>query len=233
MKISQGKWSEVLADEFSKDYYETMWQTLDEAYDMKVVYPPKEEVFSAFDLTDYDDVKVLVLGQDPYHGAGQAHGLSFSVKKGIKLPPSLKNIYKELASDVGVIAPEHGCLVNWAQQGVMMLNASLTVVEETPMSHSKIGWAEFTDHVIETLNAREKPVIFVLWGNFAISKEALVTNPWHKIIKSPHPSPFSARKGFFGSKPFSRINAYLNEMGEDEIDWSLDSDEDDGQMSFL
>lgn len=222
MKIETGQWSKVLAKEFEADYYVKMWQKLEVAYAEEVIYPPKAEVFTAFELTDYEDVKVLILGQDPYHGHGQAHGLSFSVKPEVtKIPPSLKNIYKELASDMKVGIPEHGYLVEWAKQGVLMLNAFLTVREKSPSSHSSIGWGQFTDHVISKLNERDKPVIFVLWGQFAISKEVLVTNDRHKVIKSPHPSPFSARKGFFGSKPFSGINTLLGEMGEEPIHWPL------------
>lgn len=219
MKITKGEWAKVLADEFDKDYYKNMWTLLETAYANETVFPPKEAVFSAFELTDYSDVKVVILGQDPYHGAGQAHGLSFSVLPGVKAPPSLKNIYKELVSDVGFVIPDHGYLVSWAKQGVLMMNAFLTVKEKAPSSHSKIGWATFTDHVISVLNEREEPVIFVLWGNFAISKEVLITNERHKIIKSPHPSPFSARKGFYGSRPFSRINTYLEENNRGTIDW--------------
>lgn len=230
MRIESGRWSEVLASAFEKESYKTMWQNLELAYEETRVYPPKSEVFSAFELTDYDQVKVVILGQDPYHGPGQAHGLSFSVKPGVKIPPSLKNIYKELLSDVGVATPDHGYLVEWAQQGVLMLNAFLTVREKAPSSHSKIGWGEFTDHVISVLNDRKAPVIFVLWGNFAITKEVLITNPWHYVIKSPHPSPFSARKGFFASKPFSRINEILSAEGTSVIDWRISQRQNEDQQ---
>lgn len=224
MMMKDVGWRQVLEAEFDKDYYKEMWSFLAEAYDTENIYPPKDDVFNAFELTHYEDVKVVILGQDPYHGSGQAHGLSFSVKEGVKLPPSLKNIYKELMDDVGCPMPEHGCLTKWAKQGVLLLNAFLTVKEKEPSSHSKKGWQFFTDRVIEVLNEREKPVIFVLWGNFAISKEELITNPWHKIIKSPHPSPFSARKGFFGSKPFSTINHMLHDMDETLIDWIIEAE---------
>lgn len=225
MRMKNKSWQQALVSEFDKDYYLNMWSMLDEAYERETIYPPKEEVFSAFELTPYESVKVVILGQDPYHGQGQAHGLSFSVKEGMKLPPSLKNIYKELSEDVGCRMPTEGYLVSWAKQGVLMLNAFLTVKEKEPSSHSKIGWGTFTDKVIEVLNDRKEPVIFVLWGNFAITKEVLITNPWHRIIKSPHPSPFSARKGFFGSRPFTTINEMLKTMNQEKIHWEIETSE--------
>lgn len=224
MIIENKGWKQLLEDEFKKAYYVKLWEKLDVAYEDHQVYPPKGKVFSAFELVDYDEVKVVILGQDPYHGAGQAHGLSFSVEKGIKIPPSLRNMYKELESDLSVQPPDHGYLVPWAVQGILMCNAVLTVDEGHPGSHKKFGWHQFTDEVIRRLNAREAGIVFVLWGNFAIGKKTLITNPQHKIIESAHPSPLSASRGFFGSKPFSRINEHLVALGYDPIDWHLDSD---------
>lgn len=222
-------WRQVLAEEFAKDYYSDLWDKVDAAYDAGNVYPPVEEIFSAFELVDYDQVKVVILGQDPYHGLGQAHGLSFSVKPGVKIPPSLRNIYKELQSDLGVPMADHGSLISWAEQGVLMFNAVLTVDEGHAGSHKKHGWHKFTDAVISKLNDRDKGIVFVLWGNFAISKKALITQPQHRIIASVHPSPLSANRGFFGSQPFSKINHALEEIGQPPIDWPL-SPIDDGQM---
>ena len=221
MIIEKPGWQRVLGNEFKKDYYEHMWEKLDQAYEDQTIYPPKEEVYSAFELVDYEEVKVVILGQDPYHGNGQAHGLSFSVKKGVKLPPSLKNIFKELNSDMGIDMPEDGYLVPWARQGVLMFNAVLTVEEGKAGAHKKIGWHTFTDEVIRRLNQREKGIVFVLWGNFAISKKKFITGSQHRIIESVHPSPLSARRGFFGSKPFSKINAALMDLGYTTINWHL------------
>lgn len=219
MKIKNPNWALVLKDEFEEKYYKNMWDMLDKAYEEELIYPPKEDVFSAFELIDYDKVKVVILGQDPYHGEGQAHGLSFSVKPDMKLPPSLRNIYKEFVTDLNESLPDNGYLVDWAKQGVLMINAILTVKASKASSHSKIGWEQFTDQVISKLNEREKGVVFVLWGNFAKSKETLITEKQHRIIKSSHPSPFSARKGFFGSKPFSTMNKLLLEIGDTPINW--------------
>ena len=221
MVINNKGWQKVLGDEFTKDYYRDMWGKLDRAYEDHPVYPPKDQVFSAFELVDYEDVKVVILGQDPYHGPGQAHGLSFSVQPGIKLPPSLKNIFKELVDDQGVTMPAEGYLVPWAKQGVLMFNAVLTVEEGKAGSHKNMGWHRFTDQVISCLNRRENGIVFVLWGNFAISKKKLITGSQHGIIESVHPSPLSARRGFFGSNPFSKINDYLANLGTEAIDWRL------------
>lgn len=229
MIINKSGWQRVLGDEFKKDYYREMWKSLDAAYVNHPVYPPRDKVFSAFEMVDYNDVKVVILGQDPYHGQGQAHGLSFSVQKGIRIPPSLRNIYKELKNDLAIEPPDHGCLIPWAEQGVLMLNAVLTVDEGKPGSHKKLGWHRFTDTVIEKLNEREQGVVFVLWGNFAIGKKKLISNLQHRIIESVHPSPLSANRGFLGSKPFSQINHCLAELGQTPIDWQL-SDEETEQL---
>lgn len=221
MKIQNRQWAKVLEEEFEKTYYKEMWSILEEAYDLEKIYPPKKDVFSAFEITDYNQVKVVILGQDPYHGEGQAHGLCFSVMPDRKIPPSLKNIYKELASDLGILIPDHGYLFDWAKQGILMMNSICTVRAGLPSSHKHLGWERFTDSVIEVLNKREEGMVFILWGNHAIKKEALITNPRHQIIKSPHPSPFSARKGFFCSRPFSHTNNHLIEMGYEAVDWSI------------
>lgn len=231
MNIENKEWKSVLKDEFAKKYYMDLWAHLEEEYADHLVYPPKEEVFTAFELVGYNEVKVVILGQDPYHGPNQAHGLSFSVKKGVKIPPSLRNILKELKADLGIDIPNHGCLLPWANQGVLMFNAVLTVDEGKAGSHKKLGWHQFTDEVIRQLNLRRTGIVFVLWGNFAISKKALITNPQHRIIESVHPSPLSASRGFFGSRPFSRINEYLETMGLTAIDWTL-TDEEDGQVKL-
>lgn len=222
MKINN-KWDLVLKDEFKKEYFIKMMSFLDKEYEEKIIFPVKDEIFKAFELSDFDDTKVVILGQDPYYNYGQAEGLSFSVKTGVKLPPSLKNIYKELEDDIGIKNFNNGSLVSWAKQGVLLLNASLTVEEKKPNSHSKIGWQIFTDKIISILNAREKPLVFILWGNFARSKKILITNPDHLIIESAHPSPLSARRGFFGSKPFSMTNTFLREHKIKEIDWKIEN----------
>ena len=187
-------------------------------YKTKTIFPPYENIFDALRFTDYDDVKVVILGQDPYHGLGEAHGLSFSVKENVKMPPSLQNIFKELYSDLGIKRTKSD-LTDWAKEGVLLLNSIMTVVKDTPLSHKNKGWEIFTDNIISKLNEREEPVIFLLWGNFARSKKELITNSRHKIIESVHPSPLSASRGFFGSKPFSKINNYLKETGKEEIKW--------------
>ena len=191
---------------------------INKEYKEKIVYPPKRDILRALKLTDYNDVKVVILGQDPYHGENEANGLSFSVNEGIKLPPSLKNIYKELYDDLG-ITKTTGDLTSWANQGVLLLNSVLTVLKDTPTSHSKIGWQEYTDAIIKKLNEREKPIVFILWGNYARSKKNLITNKRHYIIESPHPSPFSANSGFFGSRPFSKTNEFLKKNNIKEIEW--------------
>lgn len=216
-------WFNILKDEFEKDYYLKLRQFLINEYKTKTIYPPMDQIFNALNYTSYENTKVLILGQDPYHGEGQAHGLSFSVKYGVKTPPSLRNMYKELNSDLGCYIPNHGYLANWAEQGVLMLNTSLTVRAASPNSHRGKGWEILTDEIIKKLNEREKPVVFILWGNNAISKEKFITNPQHLVIKSVHPSPLSASRGFFGSKPFSRTNEFLEKTGQEKINWQIEN----------
>lgn len=213
-------WDEKLKVIWDSEGFHKFMQVVNNEYKTKTVFPPKENVFEALKLTPYSNVKVVIVGQDPYHGEGEAHGLSFSVKKGVKVPPSLQNIYKELYSDLGIKPRQDGDLTGWAKEGVLMLNAVLTVVKDTPASHRKLGWELFTDYVIKLVNQKTTPVVFILWGNFAKEKMKLITNPIHHIITSPHPSPFSARYGFFGSKPFSKTNDFLKQSGLKEIDWS-------------
>lgn len=221
MAILKNDWAPFLEGEFQKPYYQHLRGILLDEYQKRVIYPDQKDIFNALHLTSYNDTKVVMLGQDPYHGPGQAHGLSFSVKPGVAAPPSLKNIYKELQEDVGCSIPNNGYLVEWAKQGILLLNTVLTVRAGTPNSHKGLGWEIFTDKVIETLNQRETPVVFILWGKFAQQKQELITSPQHFIIKSPHPSPFSANRGFFGSKPFSHTNTILRELGMQEIDWQI------------
>ena len=222
MKISND-WGLILKDEFEKDYFKKIESFLDRAYKENVVFPPRDEIYKALELSAFKDTKVVILGQDPYYNYGQAQGLSFSVNEGVKLPPSLKNIYKELGTDLGIKYPSSSSLIAWAEQGVLLLNASLTVEEKKPNSHSKIGWQIFTDKIISLLNNREKPVVFILWGNFARSKKKLITNHRHLIIESVHPSPLSARRGFFGTRPFSRANDFLKSNGIKEINWKIEN----------
>lgn len=214
-------WQEQIGEEFSKPYYLNIREFLKKEYKTYTVYPNPYDIFNALKFTPYSEVKVVILGQDPYHGPNQAHGLSFSVQPGVEIPPSLQNIYKELNDDLGVPIPNHGCLEEWAKQGVLLLNASLTVRAGMPASHSRIGWETFTDAVIKKLNDRQDQVVFILWGNYARSKKSMIDPKKHKIIESPHPSPLSAHRGFFGSKPFSKANQFLIEIGKEPIDWSL------------
>ncbi|PLS08388.1 uracil-DNA glycosylase [Neobacillus cucumis] len=221
MSILKNDWAPLLEGEFSKNYYLRLREILKEEYQKKVIYPEKSDIYNALHFTSFKDTKVVIIGQDPYHGPGQAHGLSFSVKPGVTIPPSLKNIYKELYSDIGCEIPNHGSLTEWTDQGVLLLNAVLTVQAGKPNSHKGLGWEMFTDRIIEILNERETPVVFILWGKFAQQKQQLITSPRHFIIKSPHPSPFSANSGFFGSRPFSRTNDFLRKVGQEEIDWTI------------
>ncbi|MBL4953318.1 uracil-DNA glycosylase [Neobacillus sp. OS1-32] len=221
MAILKNDWAPLLEGEFKKPYYQQLRKNLLHEYQTRVVYPDMYDIYNALHYTPYNDTKVVIIGQDPYHGPGQAHGLSFSVKPGVGIPPSLQNIYKELQTDLGCYIPNNGYLVKWTEQGVLMLNAVLTVRAGIPNSHKGLGWEMFTDKVIETLNQRETPVVFILWGNFAQQKQQLITSSRHYIIKSPHPSPFSANRGFFGSRPFSRTNAILRKLGMQEIDWQI------------
>lgn len=216
-------WKDLLKDEFQKEYYLKLRHFLINEYSKKNIYPDKYDIFNALHFTSYKDVKVVILGQDPYHGPNQAHGLSFSVKPGVPAPPSLINIYKELHTDLGCYIPNNGYLKKWADEGVLLLNTSLTVVSGQANSHRNIGWEIFTDKVISILNDREDPVVFILWGNNAISKEKLITNKEHYIIKSVHPSPLSASRGFFGSKPFSKANAFLKSIEKKPIDWQIEN----------
>ena len=216
--MTNNYWDVVLKEEYEKNYFKNIAMFINKEYKEKIVYPPKRDILRALKLTDYNDVKVVILGQDPYHGKNEANGLSFSVNEGIKLPPSLKNIYKELYDDLG-ITKTTGDLTSWANQGVLLLNSVLTVLKDTPTSHSKIGWQEYTDAIIRKLNEREKTIVFILWGNYARSKKNLITNKRHYIIESPHPSPFSANSGFFGSRPFSKTNEFLKKNNIKEIEW--------------
>ncbi len=215
-------WDEELKEEYKKEYFTELMSFVKGEYKNKVIYPKQNEVFNAFRYTDFDNVKVVILGQDPYHGPNQAEGLSFSVSDDVLKPPSLQNIFKELESDLGIPFPKHNSLKPWTKQGVLLLNAVLTVEEHKPASHKGKGWEIFTDDVIEILNKREKPIVFILWGAFARSKKSLITNKQHYIIESAHPSPFSARNGFFGSKPFSKTNDFLRKNGLKEIDWRVE-----------
>lgn len=212
-------WDEILAEEMQKDYYQQLQAFVQKRRAEVRVFPEEKNVFNALELTPFESVKVVILGQDPYHGFGQAHGLSFSVQKGIPLPPSLKNIYKELQEDIGGDLPTEGDLTHWAKQGVLLLNTVLTVEEGNANSHKGMGWERLTNRLIESLNELKHPVIFILWGKPAQDKEKLITNPNHVLLKAPHPSPLSAYRGFFGSKPFSRVNDILMQQGQSPIRW--------------
>lgn len=212
-------WDEILKDEFQKEYYKKMRKFLINEYKTKIIYPKPEEIFTAFKLTSYSDCKIVLLGQDPYHGENQAHGLSFSVKKGVQLPPSLKNIYKEISDEYGYKMSNDGYLVDWAEQGILLLNTALTVIAGNANSHSKIGWEIFTDNVISYLNEREEPLIFILWGNNAKSKKKLIDTTKHFILEGVHPSPLSASRGFFGCGHFRKANEILRNLKKTEINW--------------
>lgn len=217
------KWDIILKDELRKPYFKKLGIFVKNEYGKKTVYPEYKNIFNALRLTDYDEVKVVILGQDPYHGPNEAHGLSFSVQKGVKRPPSLENIFKELKSDLGIERTNND-LTDWAKEGVFLLNSIMTVVKDSPLSHKDKGWEIFTDELIKLLNKREKPIVFILWGSYARSKKTLITNKNHYIIEAPHPSPLSAYRGFFGSKPFSKTNNFLVEHGIPPIKWG-DKDE--------
>lgn len=220
-KIIHNSWQEVLADEFEKDYYQQLRIFLKNEYATQKIHPDMYHVYEALELTPYEEVKVVILGQDPYHGVNQAHGLSFSVQPGVKTPPSLVNIYKELKNDLGIEPVSHGNLVTWAKQGVLLLNTVLTVREGQAYSHRGKGWEQLTDAIIEKLNERDKPIVFILWGQPAQEKMKMIDKSRHIIITAPHPSPLSAHRGFFGSKPFSKTNDALLALGETPIDWQL------------
>lgn len=217
-----GDWYEALKGEFGKPYYKELFLTVNQEYKTKEIFPPAEDIFNAFHLTPLNKVKVVILGQDPYHNYNQAHGLCFSVRKGIPVPPSLVNIYQELHEDLGCSIPEHGCLTKWASQGVLMLNTVLTVRAHQANSHRGIGWEEFTDAAIRAVNAQDRPIVFILWGAPAQKKKRMLDNPKHLILQAPHPSPLSAYRGFFGSKPFSQTNKFLQEHGVEPIDWQIE-----------
>lgn len=215
-------WDEILKGEFEKEYYQRLRAFLKEEYQTQVIYPPMNDIFNSLKTTAYSDIKIVILGQDPYHEPNQAHGLSFSVKKGVVPPPSLKNIYKEINSELGIPVPNHGELTKWAEQGVLLLNTVLTVRQGQANSHKNKGWEIFTDAVIRKINEREKPAVFLLWGGNAKQKTALITNPHHKILTSVHPSPLSAYGGFFGCGHFKSANEFLESIGETPVDWSLE-----------
>lgn len=212
------KWDIILKDEFEKDYFRNLGIFVKSEYQKKTIYPEYKDIFNALRYTDYDEVKVVILGQDPYHGEHEAHGLSFSVREGVKMPPSLLNIFKELYSDLGIKRTKTD-LTDWAKEGVLLLNSIMTVVKDTPLSHKGKGWEKFTDTVIEKLGEREEPMVFILWGSYARSKKELIKNKNHLILESVHPSPLSANRGFFGSKPFSKTNEFLKENNICEIKW--------------
>jgi len=217
----ENSWDKKLEGEFDKPYYINLRQFLVDEYKTRNIFPLMNNIFNALKLTPYEDVKVVILGQDPYHGAGQAHGLSFSVQPGVRIPPSLLNMYKELRNDLGCYIPNNGYLVPWAEQGVLLLNTVLTVREGEANSHKNKGWENFTDRIISLLNDREKPIIFLLWGSNAKEKIKLITNPTHYILTTVHPSPLSASRGFMGCKHFSKTNEILKSLGEKEIDWQI------------
>ncbi|MDQ0205040.1 uracil-DNA glycosylase [Pectinatus haikarae] len=221
MQIFKNDWNEYLSAEFQEDYYLKLRDFLKEEYRTKVVYPSMYDIFNALHYTSYHECKVVILGQDPYHGPQQAHGLSFSVNPGVKAPPSLVNIFKELNEDLGCTIPNNGCLKSWAEQGVLLLNTVLTVREHQANSHKGIGWETFTDKVISLLNEREKPIAFILWGGPARRKKIMITSSKHFIVESAHPSPLSAFNGFFGSRPFSKVNDFLQSTGQTPIDWQI------------
>ncbi|KMY55720.1 uracil-DNA glycosylase [Bacillus sp. FJAT-27231] len=220
-KILQNDWAELLEDEFEKPYYKELREFLKEEYATKTIYPDMNDIFNALHYTAFKDVKVVILGQDPYHGPGQAHGLSFSVKPDVPLPPSLRNIFKELHNDLGCPIPHNGYLVPWAKQGVLLLNTVLTVRKGEAHSHQGKGWEKLTDRIISLISSREEPVVFILWGKPAQKKLALIDQQKHCIIQAPHPSPLSASRGFFGSKPFSKANECLKQFGEKPITWEI------------
>lgn len=216
-------WDEKLKIIWESEGFKKFYNIVEKEYETKTIFPPKDYIFNALKLTPYSNTKVVIMGQDPYHGTGEAHGLSFSVQEGIKLPPSLQNIYKELNDDLGIPPALKGDLTKWGKEGVLMLNSVLTVEKDKPASHRKLGWELLTDYIIKIINQKEEPVVFILWGNFAKEKAKYITNPNHYIIASPHPSPFSARSGFFGSKPFSKTNNFLKSKNIKEIDWDLNN----------
>ena len=216
-------WLPALRGEFQKDYYKNLHQTVMQEYRTRQIFPEADDLFNAFHLTPLKDVKVVIFGQDPYHNVGQAHGLCFSVKPGVEIPPSLVNIYKELQDDLGCYIPNNGYLLKWAEQGVLLLNTVLTVRAHQANSHRGIGWEEFTDAAIRILNEQDRPIVFILWGRPAQMKKAMLNNPKHLILEAPHPSPLSSYRGFFGSRPFSKANNFLKQHGIEPIDWQIEN----------
>lgn len=216
-------WDGLLADEFSKDYYKKLQEFLKNEYENYVIHPDKEDIFTTLKCTSFEDTRVVIFGQDPYHGENQAHGMAFSVKKGVDIPPSLKNMYKELNQELGLYIPNHGCLEKWARQGVLLLNSALTVRDGEANSHKGKGWEILTDKITSLLNERKEPVIFLLWGNDAKKKEELITNPQHIILSAAHPSPLSASRGFFGCGHFKKVNNILTALNKKEIDWQIEN----------
>lgn len=223
MAMIQNDWLQAIGTEFKKSYYTELFKFVKQEYDTKQVFPPADDIFNAFHLTPFQDVKVVIIGQDPYHNDGQAHGLCFSVKPEVEIPPSLVNIYQELHDDLDCYIPNNGYLVKWAQQGVLMLNTVLTVRAHMANSHHGKGWEEFTDAAIRALNEQDRPIVFILWGRPAQMKKSMLNNPRHLILEAPHPSPLSAYRGFFGSRPFSKTNAFLAENGLEPIDWQIEN----------
>ena len=223
MSALENDWKDALHEEFHKPYYRDLYKFVKDEYNNQVIYPKADDLFNAFTYTPLSDVKVVILGQDPYHGEGQAHGLCFSVQKGIKTPPSLVNIYQELKDDLGCYVPNNGYLEKWAKQGVLLLNTVLTVRAHSAFSHQGKGWEQFTDAVIQAVNEQDRPIVFILWGKPAQKKKSMLTNPKHLILEGPHPSPLSAYRGFFGSKPFSKTNEFLTSHGVAPIDWQIEN----------
>ena len=218
-----GEWEKALKSEFNKEYYVNLYKKLLTEYRQYQIFPPKQDIFNAFHYAPLENIKVVILGQDPYHDIGQAHGLCFSVQKGIEAPPSLKNIYQELHDELGCYIPDNGCLEKWAKQGVFLLNAVLTVRAHNPQSHQGIGWEQFTDEAIKILNEQDRPIVFMLWGKSAINKKVYLDNPKHLILTAPHPSPLSAYRGFFGCGHFKAANDFLKQNGLEEIDWQIEN----------
>ncbi len=223
MGMIDNDWLPALSEEFKKPYYRSLFQFVKTEYNTTMIFPPADDIFNAFHLTPLSQVKVVIIGQDPYHEPGQAHGLCFSVKPGVDIPPSLENIYKELQDDLGCYIPNNGYLVKWAEQGVLMLNTVLTVRAHRANSHHGQGWEQFTDAAIRALNEQDRPIVFILWGKPAQAKKEMLNNPNHLILTAPHPSPLSAYRGFFGSKPFSKTNAFLQAHGVAPIDWQIEN----------
>ena len=227
------EFEDIVKEESEKNYYKDLIEFVNEEYKTKTIFPPKDNIFEAFKITPLDKVKVVILGQDPYHGEGEAHGLAFSVNYGIKTPPSLKNIYKEINLEFGYDIPNHGYLLNWAKQGVLLLNTVLTVEKDKPASHKGKGWEIFTDRVITELNEIPNPIVFMLWGNYAKTKAGLLNNPKHMVLESVHPSPFSARNGFFGNNHFKLANNFLEKNGVSPINWKIEDKNSEAQLSIF